>query len=280
MPELPEVETIVRELNQQILRLKITEAILIRADMLKRTGADQRSLAAALDGCAFDYVERFGKYLLFHLDSGGKMLAHLGMTGKFVYCRADHPLDKHLCSQVFFANGWRLDHIDVRRFGRLELYDQGEEIPTLTQLGVDPLSSSFNGKALKPLIYARNGKKRRQRAIHTLLLDQSLLAGVGNIYASEALFLAGIQPEKSAARLKTADLKRLAAGLREILQSALEYGGTTVSDFRRVDDKPGNFRDRLYVYDRTGEACRRCQTPIQRVRVGGRSVFFCPKCQK
>lgn len=279
MPELPEVETIVRELRERILNCPIAGARLCRPDLLKTGRVKRKDFARFLEGRTFQEITRRGKYLIFTLDNGGTLLAHLGMTGKFVVAGQRAPQPPHLCSQFLFADGHRLDHIDLRRFGRLEIYAPHAEIERLASLGPDPLSAHFGADALKPVIHARNGRRRR-RAMHTLLLDQNLISGVGNIYASEALFRASIRPQRSAERVKTNELEPLARALKQVMRDAIAAGGTTVSDYRRVDDKPGNFVAFLNVYDREGEACRRCGQAIKRIRLGGRSAFFCPTCQK
>lgn len=162
----------------------------------------------------------------------------------------------------------------------MELYEAGQAIELLERLGVDPLSPGFGKDSLKALVYRRNGRSRRNRAIHTLLLDQNLISGVGNIYASEALFRAGIRPQRSAARITTAEREKLAESLPDVLSEALWAGGTTVSNYRRVDDKPGEFHLLLRVYGRESEPCRRCGTAIKRSVLGGRSAYYCSKCQR
>ncbi len=280
MPELPEVETIVRELGRRAVNRKITQARLFRGDILKRVPAEVSDFNSFFRGRRFQSVRRRGKYLLFALDGGDLLLAHLGMTGKFILGNAHDPDPGHLCSRFVFADGGRLDHVDIRRFGKLELYRSGEVIPVLDRLGVDPLSPDFGADSLKSLVFIGDGRKKRRQAVHSALLDQRLISGVGNIYACEALFRAGIKPERRAGSLSRRERGRLAQSLREVLQEALACGGTTVSDYRRVDDKPGDFSRFLQVYSRAGEPCRVCGTEIRRRRLHGRSVYFCPGCQK
>lgn len=279
MPELPEVETIARELRSQCLQRRIVEARLQRQDMLKRWQGLTDEFTKFFVDHSFKSIERAGKYIIFTLDSDDRLVAHLGMTGKFIVSPNGVEQPDHLCSQYAFADGGRLDHVDVRRFGRLELYRSGEPIDLLERLGIDPLSGKFSADSLKTLVYSRNGRSRRHRAIHTLLLDQSLISGVGNIYASEALFRARIRPNREGGKLKSADRERLCESLRGVMQDAIRYGGTTVNDFRRVDDKPGNFRAMLCVYGRADESCPACDIKIKKTQLGGRSVYFCPKCQ-
>ncbi len=281
MPELPEVETIVRELRPVILGRTIERARLLRPDILIRPRVDgEDDFEAFFQHRSFTSIARRGKYLLFTLDSGDLLLAHLGMTGKFTLCRSEQPDPPYLCSQFLFRGDFRMDHVDVRRLGRLELFRSGEPITVLTRLGMDPLSEDFGSHAVKTILSSRDGRRRRQRAIHPLLLDQSLISGIGNIYASEALHRAGIRPSKSAGRLSKKECDRLARCLREVMEEALQRCGTTVNDFRRVDDKPGGYQDMLRVYQRQGKPCSLCGTPIRRIRLGGRSAFYCPRCQK
>jgi formamidopyrimidine-DNA glycosylase len=247
--------------------------------MLKHPQAPAGRFEEDLTDRTFESVERVGKYLLFTLDDGCRLLAHLGMTGKFIVSRDGMEPTSHLCSRYIFEDGSRLDHVDVRRFGRLELYRPGERIEVLERLGDDPLSSGFSSETLKKLVYSDSGKRRRKRAVHTLLLDQSLVSGVGNIYASEALFRAGIRPTRQGGKLKPIDRERLCRGLRGVMEEALRCGGTTINDYRRVDDKPGSFKEMLQVYGRGGEACRLCGKTIRKLTLGDRSVYFCPRCQ-
>ncbi len=278
MPELPEVETIVRGLREQILGLEITRARLLKTDILRNARRVGRKFNDFFCGRKFVAIDRVGKFLLLALDDGSRLLAHLGMTGKFVVPN-DRRLDSpYLCSQYIFQNGQRLDHIDVRRFGRLEIYTPGSKIPIIGRLGPDPLSPGFSPRTLRSLLFGRSGR-RRQRAMHTLLLDQSLVSGVGNIYASEALFRAGIRPQRRANKVRLKELCVLADSLRRVMREAVAAGGTTVNDYRRVDDKPGAFVSMLNVYDREGEPCHRCKARIKRIRLGGRSAYYCPKCQ-
>ena len=280
MPELPEVETVVRELRSRVSSRRIVMARLLKPDMLKTDDRSASEFADFFQRRRFHSIERRGKFIVFLLDNGTRLLAHLGMTGKFVQCDAKQPEPKHLCSQYLFEDGSRLDHVDVRRFGRLELHAEGAAIPTLDKLGIDPLSPNFHPNCLESLVYTKKNRTPRTRAIHTLLLDQSLISGVGNIYASEALFRAGIRPDKPAGQIKPRHCRSLAEELRSVMEDALGLGGTTINDYRRVDDKPGDFLSLLQVYDRTDQPCRVCGTGIQRFRLNGRSVFFCPKCQR
>lgn len=279
MPELPEVETIVRELRSRILNLEIIDARLIRQDMLKYPEFDQIDFGDFYKAKRFTGIQRRGKFMIFVLNDGSRMVGHLGMTGKFVIAENGSPDHKHLCSQFLFKNGERLDHIDVRRFGTLELYRTNEIIRRFDRIGIDPLDQTFSSESIKRVVYNRNGG-RRKRAIHPTLLDQSLISGIGNIYAAEALFRAGIKPDRYAGRLTEAEQVKLAEQLRQVMLDSLAEGGTTVNDYKRIDWKDGNFQNLLNVYEHAGEPCRICTTTIKRIKLGGRSVYFCPNCQK
>ena len=161
MPELPEVETIVRELRKLVLDRSISEARLFREDILKNSTLRADEFAGFFRHRSFKSIERHGKFILFSLDNGNRMLAHLGMTCKFVVSAGDAPQEKHLCSQFIFTDGGSMDHIDVRRFGRLECYQDGERIPLLGRLGVDPLSEEFHADSLKPIAFGKDGKTPR-----------------------------------------------------------------------------------------------------------------------
>lgn len=279
MPELPEVETIARELRARILERTITRAILIRDDLWKYPAWKLEEFALFFTGRVVREINRRGKYLLFLLDNDATFVAHLGMTGKFVLGINNDPEPVHLGCRFDFKDGSRLDYLDVRRFGRFELYQPQETISRVNDLGMDPLSPAFGPETLTPLISTKQGKPRR-RAVHTALLDQRIISGIGNIYASEALFRAGINPQRSAGTLNHVERRRLASSLHQLMLDALTHGGTTVSDYRRVDDKPGDFRRFLQVYDRVGKPCRVCGTEIRRIRLNGRSAYYCPACQK
>ncbi|TKJ38407.1 DNA-formamidopyrimidine glycosylase [candidate division LCP-89 bacterium B3_LCP] len=280
VPELPEVETIVCELRAQCLGRSITSAELLRGDMLKRTADTFDSFAAFFMGRFFQGIDRTGKFITFHLDNGNKLIAHLGMTGKFISAKNGDPDPAHLCSRYRFADGGWLGHVDIRRFGRLELYRSDEEIESLKGLGIDPLSSQFEADSLLKFVHSPGGNKRRTRAVHTLLMDQSLIAGIGNIYASEALYLAGIRPSRHGGKLTKRDRERLAEAVVQVLRASIRACGTTISDYRRVDDKPGSFKEMLAVYGRPGEPCQACGSEIKKVKIGGRSAFYCGKCQR
>ncbi len=291
MPELPEVEVTRRQLERllvgrEVLEVRTTGAssfFLTAPVVLRRRLRSRRVLG----------LERAGKYLLARLDDGGRLLLHLGMTGQLFGAgatsvrllsatarsalaperqRGFRP-DRHTHLRLCFKDGGPdVFFRDVRKFGRVQLLAPGEGCLRLDRLGKDATGASG-----KQLYLATRG---RRAAIKTLLLDQSVLAGVGNIYADEALFLAGIRPTRRAGRLSREECRTLAAAVRRVLRRAIATGGSSISDYVRPDGSDGAYQDERRVYGRTGEPCFRCQTPIRRLVLGARSAHFCPRCQR
>lgn len=269
MPELPEVETVVRGLASILPGRSITRVrVLDSKAVLPLT---PRVFARRLAGARFVSVTRRGKYLHFVLDRL-QLVSHLRMTGKFVVAPQD-PASSHVRLVFRLDDGMELFYHDPRRFGTHHLY-QPEMVPAeLDRLGPEPLD-----KKLRPGQLA-TAAVRRTVAVKQLLLDQHFLAGLGNIYVCEALFAAKIHPERPAASLATAEWATLLAALRTILRRAIRCNGTTISDFRAVDEKSGTFQNFLQVYGHGGEPCRRCGTAVVRIVQGGRGSWFCPVCQ-
>lgn len=270
MPELPEVETIVRGLakvvpGQTIRSLRILDPKLAAGFSIN---------PSRLVGRRFVSVSRFGKYIRFLLDDGSSLIAHLRMTGKFIYTpNAEQAEEKHLRLVASFRDGSRLFFKDVRRFGTIRYLAAGEQAEEEETIAPDPLSAGMNGARFAGLV-----SKTRQ-AVKLFLLNQQRISGIGNIYACESLFRAGINPQRPANTLSPAEAKRLFREIRALLREAIRHNGTTISDFGNVDDKSGEFQHWLRVYDQEGQACRRCKTPIARIRQGQRSTWFCPHCQ-
>ena len=282
MPELPEVEVLARHLRRDLPGKTIRKVQVNRVRVLRPTS--ERKLRAALTGAKFKSVARRGKYLLFELQSkaGRKnvvMLGHLGMTGKMFLTLKNVPPPKH-AAVILDLGKTNFIFEDTRYFGRLTL-----DLSAVAKLGPEPLTGDF-----MPESFARELKRSRQ-AIKVKLLDQSLVAGVGNIYASEALFRAGISPKTAANRLTLAQVKKLHGTVREVLAEAIEFGSTVPinlsgakSDglfyFGRAVGVPDFYTERLRVYDRRGKPCFICGSPIQRIVQAARSTFFCLRCQK
>ena len=282
MPELPEVEVLVRHLRP-VLRGKIIRSLRVnRAKILRPTS--ERELKRVLTGAKFKSLARRGKYLLFdfHSQALGKtvtLLGHLGMTGKMFIADKAEPLPKH-AAVVFELNQGVFVFEDTRYFGRMTL-----DLSSVEKLGPEPWDEKFS-----PESFAHELKRSRQ-PIKVKLLDQSLVAGVGNIYASEALFRAGISPKRAANRLTFAQVEKLHGTIREVLEQAIA-GGSTVqlnfsagkSDglfyFGRAAGAENYYEERLHVYDRAGKPCVNCSSPIKRIMQAARSTFYCPRCQK
>ncbi len=284
MPELPEVEVLVRHLRP-LLRGKKIRAVQIRRErVIRPTPASQ--LKQTLRGATFTEVSRRGKFLLFQLRSNAKtkpvlLVGHLGMTGRMFLARKSEPLPKHT-AVVLDLGHEQFVYEDQRYFGRLSL-----DASSIARMGPEPLGKEFTPKAFAAALI---GSKR---AIKVRLLDQDLVAGVGNIYASEALHRARIKPHRAAGKLKPPQVRALWRAIRQVLTEAIRFGSTIPlhhgSSAQRKDglfyyglaaDAPDYYEERLRVYDRAGRPCRRCKTSIRRIVQAARSTFYCPSCQR
>jgi formamidopyrimidine-DNA glycosylase len=290
MPELPEVE---------ITRRKLEPSLVGRTIAALRTTAPSyffltrpNELVKKLVGRRITGLERRGKYLLLGLDDGSSLLLHLGMTGQ-LFLAGTHSVrllserrkrdlhgatlsfepDQHTHLQFDFADALPgLFFRDVRKFGKVRLIAPGQSDARLDKLGIDALEVDAR--------HLFRSSRKRKAAIKSVLLDQSVLAGVGNIYADEALFLSGVRPGRSAARVTEPECALLAANIRRVLMRSIETGGSSISDFINPDGSDGQFQTERKVYARTGEACSVCSKPIKRVVIGMRSSHYCPGCQR
>ncbi|MFO7577902.1 MAG: bifunctional DNA-formamidopyrimidine glycosylase/DNA-(apurinic or apyrimidinic site) lyase [Pelovirga sp.] len=271
MPELPEVETVCRGLAPHIRGKTVLELILRAAKL--RQPLD-RELCRILPGQVIVKVERRAKYLILHCERGG-LLIHLGMSGVLRLVPAGTTEQKHDHIDLIFTDGSCLRMTDPRRFGQF-IYCPEDPLqhPLLHHLGPEPLADDFDGAYL----YRRS--RGRQQAVKTFLMDQRIVVGVGNIYASEALFRAGIHPARPAGRVGRERYERLVQMVRDVLVAAIAAGGTTISDFRSSAGRPGYFRQELLVYGRAGAPCCRCGTALRSQRLGQRSTFYCSHCQR
>jgi len=269
MPELPEVETVRRSLLP-IIGARIAAVHVFDARLRRPVGAD---LPTRLCGRAIHGITRRGKYLLFDLADETYLLAHLGMSGALLLRRGDVGRAPHDHVRLHFADGRHLTYNDPRRFGILRL-GRLAEFDELRHVGPDPLTNEFSLAALATLT------RGRKKPIKNLLMDQQGLGGIGNIYANEILFCAGLRPGRQARRLTRAELARLFAAVRAVLRTAVDLGGSSISDYRDAAGRPGYFQLQLNVYDRAGAPCPRCGTTIKRVVHAGRSSFYCPRCQR
>ncbi len=271
MPELPEVETTRRGIAPHVLAEHIA-GVTIRDRRLR--WPVPRNLERILTGQQIRKVDRRGKYLLFFLDQGF-LLCHLGMSGSLRIIKNNQPFDKHDHVDICFKSGKCLRFRDPRRFGALLWSTEiPEQHKLLKHLGPEPLQINFNGDHLF------NCSRGRIQSVKAFIMDSRIVTGVGNIYANEALFMAGIRPTRKAGKVSRARYQLLAQSIKDVLNLALKKGGTTLRDFVNSDGNPGYFRHELSVYDRSGEPCRICSRPIRQLRQGQRSSFYCPACQR
>jgi len=273
VPELPEVETVRRMLESSVLGRTVRSARISGLKLRSRVPAE---LPARLRGRTIESLGRHGKYLLIGFDRGLTLLSHLGMSGRWLYFpdAGDRSLD-HVHARLVLVGGGALWFQDPRRFGLLRIVETAKlaRDASLRRLGPDPVTTPLAGEALHEIAHGS------RQAIKTFLLDQRRLAGIGNIYASEILFRSGVDPRRMAGRLSRAEWDRVASDTRQVLEEAIRGMGTTFSAYRTLWGEPGSYGERLLVYDRPGEPCLRCGSPIRRILQGQRSTFFCPVCQ-
>ncbi|PJA31735.1 MAG: bifunctional DNA-formamidopyrimidine glycosylase/DNA-(apurinic or apyrimidinic site) lyase [Zetaproteobacteria bacterium CG_4_9_14_3_um_filter_53_7] len=271
MPELPEVETVRSGLEPHLIGRKIRTVICHRQS-LRYPLPD----FAPLTGQQIVAVNRRSKYLLFVLERGQTLVWHLGMTGQFHLLPGLNASGSHEHVCIALSDGQSLRYRDARRFGYAGLIDSAEllEHPWFSALGPEPLSDDFSGDSLAAAC------RGRKAPIKTVIMDAANVVGVGNIYAAESLFRAGIHPARAAGNISRKRLVLLTAAIKQVLQEAIAAGGSTISDFVKADGKPGYFSHSFQVYGRTGEPCLRCGKGIKRITQAGRSSFYCPSCQR
>jgi len=278
--ELPEVEVMRRDLERDVVgrRIKATEVKGTKNAMrVIRRHAKRKDFTSRLDGRKIAKVERRGKYLLLHLDSGDVLVVHFGMSGQLQRGTGRVPLAPHTHVVLTFQQGGDLRFIDPRTFGELFMAtaDEVGKVKELQHIAIDPLDQVFTWPTFQYLL-AQRGAKMKQ-----LLMDQKFISGLGNIYSDEVLFHAGIRYDRLSDTLSSQEVRRLYRAIQEILQDAIKARGTTLDDEAYVDlfGKPGEYQHELKVYGRQGIACRRCRTPIQVVKISQRNCYFCPQCQ-
>jgi formamidopyrimidine-DNA glycosylase len=270
MPELPEVETIVRDLRRLVSGATIRRASVSRPDLIIGSPA---TFEDALANRRIREVDRRAKNIVIRLN-GDRLIVNLGMTGRVLVLDRDAANPPHTGAQFELADGRTIVYQDVRRFGRLEVIPADAWDIRTGSMGVEPLSEDFT-----PDLLLRIARLSRV-AVKTWLMDQKRVVGVGNIYASEALFRAKVNPRKAAKRLTKREVGRLHQAIRDVLQEAIDFRGTTLLDYRDPSGERGGFAARLRVYDREGEPCVNCGSPIRRIVQAGRSTFYCPSCQR
>ncbi len=272
MPELPEVETVRRSLEPLICRQQIVRVQVLQRQLRLPV---QRNFELQLKGTTIRKVNRRGKYVLLELDSEDVWVVHLGMSGKLIYLTDSCPPQKHDHLVVCFASGHELRFHDPRRFGLCLVLNHQEaaQWPPLRHLGVDPLSPQFCLEYLYPLLH------HSKRRVKDVLMDQRVVAGLGNIYVNEILFRSGLRPTRRGARLSVRQVERIVAMTPTVLEEAIRLRGTSFADYRDGENRKGEFQNHLKVYNRAGKQCRVCSDTIKRMRVGNRGVFYCATCQ-
>jgi formamidopyrimidine-DNA glycosylase len=273
MPELPEVETIARKLRETIAGKRIDEVCLSGKSLRRPVPGD---FVSQLRGRTIRAVHRRGKYLIVEMEPRAFWLIHLGMSGRLLFSAGPIERPRHTHAAVRFAGGGELQYRDPRRFGLLDVYEISglAALPEIRRLGKDPLSSGFTSRWL----WRELSQSRKD--IKSFLLDQRKIAGLGNIYACEAMFQARLHPMRRSNTIARREALGLTCAIRGVLRAAIRHRGTSISDFVDSDGKPGEHQDFLHVFQREGEKCRRCDAIIRRVRQGNRSTYFCPRCQR
>jgi formamidopyrimidine-DNA glycosylase len=270
MPELPEVETVRRGLAATLSGRRITSVEIHERRLRQPIAAD---FASTLAGRRIERVRRRAKYLLLDLDDGAIWLVHLGMTGTLVVLPAAEPRRPHTHVVASLDDGRTLRFHDPRRFGLMRVAP-ADDLSELVALGPEPLDAAFSAAFLHEVA------RRQRRAVKSLLMDQQVVAGLGNIYVNEILFGAGVRPSRRTSRVTRADAERIVAETGRVLSEAITLRGSSISDYRDERGEPGAFQHSFRVYERAGQPCRRCDGVIRRRVIVGRSSFFCPGCQR
>jgi formamidopyrimidine-DNA glycosylase len=277
MPELPEVETIRRELERDVIGKRV-KAVEVTGTRSIRRHTNKKQFISRVQGTKVTGIERKGKYLLLKLDSGDLLVVHLGMSGQLRRVANKEPMEKHTHVVFTFTQGGQLRFVDPRTFGELFVTTPDEltsDVPELSELGIDPVEQPMSWVTFGQLLHTHKMK------LKAFLMDQKIIAGIGNIYSDEILFASGLRYDRMSDSLSTQEIRRLYRSLVETLHDAIKYGGSTLSDeqYVDIDGKAGEYQEHHQVYDREGQACRRCRTPIVKVKFAGRSTFYCEQCQ-
>ncbi|MBA3552403.1 MAG: bifunctional DNA-formamidopyrimidine glycosylase/DNA-(apurinic or apyrimidinic site) lyase [Actinobacteria bacterium] len=278
--ELPEVEVMRRDLEKEIVGKRVKEVDVRphrNAMRVIRRHARRREFADRLAGQKVTKVERKGKYVLMHLDGGDVLVVHFGMSGQFIRGTKRQALQQHTHVVIEFLQAGNLRYFDPRTFGEMFVTSADDlgNVKELDHIAIDPLEDNFTWQQFSYEL------GRRAAKLKTLLMDQRFVSGLGNIYSDEVLFAAGLRQDRMSDSLSSQEVRRLYRSMREVVQDAIRFRGTTLGDEAYVDlfGKAGEFQNELKVYGRKGQACRRCRTPIDSVKVGGRTSYFCPQCQ-
>jgi formamidopyrimidine-DNA glycosylase len=299
VPELPEVETIRQELAKEVVGRKVKSVAVTNSKVLKRH-KDAKSFRAKLEGRTIKSVARLGKYVVMGLDDDSHLVVHLGMSGQLRKAKsAKEAKEKHTHVVIVFTQGGELRYVDPRTFGELFVSDPPAEgatvvlsataqvamggegnqlrakVPELAHLGFDPVEDTMSWERFGVIL------RHHKMGVKSLLTDQDIISGIGNIYADETLFAAGLRYDRTTDSLSTTEVRRLWRSMVEILAEAIKHGGSTLADEQFVDlfGKPGGYQAFHEVYGREGEPCRRCRRPIVKVKSQNRSTYFCEHCQ-
>jgi formamidopyrimidine-DNA glycosylase len=278
--ELPEVEVMRRDLDKEVVGKRIKDAEVRphrNAMRIIRRHARRKEFSDRLEGRKITKIDRRGKYLLLYLDDGDVLVVHFGMSGQFLRGTRRQGFPPHTHVVIEFQQGGDLRYVDPRTFGEMFVasVDDLGAVRELDHIAIDPLEDTFTWQQFSGEL------ARRASKLKPLLMDQRFVSGLGNIYSDEVLFAAGLRHDRMSDSLSSQEVRRLYRAMREIVQDAIRYRGTTLADDAYVDlfGKPGSFQAELKVYGRKGLPCRRCRTPIDAVRIGGRYSYFCPQCQ-
>lgn len=283
MPELPEVQTIVTQLGKKAVDRTITG---LSSEWRKRVLPSPSVFVRRTKGARVSGVRRFGKHIVIDLSNGYSIVIHLKMTGHLLWKTEENrgsrafiedPYNGFIRHVIAFDHGATLEFSDMRKFGWLHAMrtEAVETLPSISALGIDALSPGLTAKRFREIV-----SSRPRRTIGEALLDQDRVAGIGNIYRSEALFLAGVRPDRIVASITDDEWRRMLPAIRKVLRHAARLGGLSGGDFRDTDGKDGRFQRAAYVYQRDGNPCKKCGTIVKRKKLGQRSVFYCAHCQK
>ncbi|MBP5407709.1 MAG: DNA-formamidopyrimidine glycosylase [Bacilli bacterium] len=273
MPELPEVETVKEALKRKVLNKKIKDVKIHYSKIIEYPTNDE--FIKKLIGETITDIKRRGKWLMFE-SNNYYLLSHLRMEGKYNYKKASDELGKHEHVEFIFDDDTSLRYQDTRKFGRMYLYSKEgiESKAPLNELGLEPWDEKLDSKYLKEIY------KNKKKEIKSVLLDQGIITGIGNIYADEILFLSKVNPYKKACDLKDKELNSIIENTKKVLEAAIKDGGTTIKSYTSEEGVHGRFQQNLYVHQRKDEECKICGTKITKVVIGGRGTYYCKKCQK
>lgn len=274
MPELPEVETIRQDMIKKVKGKKIENVEIKNEKNIRIISPEQ--FKEKLKGRVIEDIQRRGKFLIINLDSDDLLIFHLKLTGRLLFSPVGKEEPKYVRMVFTFTDKSRLFFADIRGFADVFLIPRSdvETIPAIKNMGPEPLSPDFNPDKLKQILGGKRGK------IKPLLMDQSVIAGIGNIYSQEALYRAGIHPEREVSKLTEKEIEAIYRSLVDVLKEAIKYRGSSVDAYLDLNGKEGNYVPHLKIYGKEGQICPRCGSSIKKKRVGGRGTYFCSKCQK